>query len=295
MSSQQTNTIEAEDSASIPIHACLNCSTPAPGNFCPTCGQETAQGPQSFAQYFQGSIARVTSGRSQIWQTLLKLFFSPGALTVEYKAGRRARYLRPLQLYLLVSVIVFATVQFFGLSLSLRFFDEQGLHLLRNAPPIVDPVHGQSRLMTAMLDILDYINTPGVRRFQALSLEDKFMFLRARRVVYVSYVVLLLVPIFALTLALSYRDRRQRYAEHLVFGLHCQTFLLLMMLVESKLPDIVANALSFWVVAYFVVALRRVYGGTWAETLGRGLIMLTSYFGIFFVANILLIIALLAF
>ena len=239
-------------------------------------------------------MARITSGRSRIWETLLKLFFSPGALTVEYEAGRRARYLRPLQLYLLVSIIVFAIVQFLGLSLSLRFFDEQGLYLLRNAPPIVDPVHGHGRLVTAMLDSLDYINTPGVRRFQALSLEDKFVFLRARRVVYLSYVVLLLVPIFALTLAVSYRDRRRPYAEHLVFGLHCQTLLLLMMLIESKLPGIVANALSFWVVAYFAVALRRVYGGTWAETLGRGLIMLTSYFGIFFVANILLILALFA-
>ncbi len=276
------------------VKACLNCGTPAPGNFCPECGQETVQGPRSIAQYFQESMTRAAIGRSRLWQTLSKLLFSPGALTVEYKAGRRARYLRPLQLYLLTSVIVFAAVQFFGLSLGLRFVDEQGLHLLRNTPPVVDKVQGQGQLVTAMLGILDHIDTPGVRRFQAMSIEDKFTFLRARRVVVVSYVILLLVPIFALTLGLSYRDRRRHYAEHLVFGLHCQTFLLFMLLVESKLPTVVANALSFWVVAYFTIALKRVYGGTWAETLGRGLIMLTAYFGIFFVANLLLIVAILA-
>lgn len=294
MTSLPPEIVEADALSPSHVKACLNCGTPAPGNFCPECGQETSRGPRSLATYFRESIARIAAGRSRLWQSLSKLFFAPGALTVEYRAGRRARYLRPLQLYLMASVIVFAAVQLFGLSLGLRFIEEQGLHLLRNTPPVVDEVKGKGQLVTAMLGILDYVDTPGVRRFQALSLEDKFTFLRARRGVYVSYVLLLMVPIFALALALSYRDRRRRYAEHLVFGLHCQTFLLFMLLVESKLPSIVANALSFWVVAYFTVALKRVYGGTWAETLGRGLIMSTAYFGIFFVANLLLIVALLA-
>lgn len=274
--------------------ACLNCGAAAPGNFCPECGQETDRALRTFAQYFRESITRTAAGQSRLWQSLLKLFFAPGVLTVEYKAGRRARYLRPLQLYLMASVIVFALVQTFGLSLGLRFVEEHGLYLLRNTPPVVDEAKGQGQLVTAMLGILDYVDTTGVRRFQALSLKDKFTFLRAKRMAYVSYVLLLMVPIFAMALALSYRDRHRRYAEHVVFGLHCQTFLLFMLLVESKLPAIVANALSLWVIAYFTVALKRVYGGTWAETVGRGLIMLTSYFAIFFVANLLLIVALLA-
>ena len=130
--------VENDDLSPGQVKACLNCATPAPGNFCPECGQETAQGSRSFAQYFHESMTRAAMGRSRLWQTLSKLLFSPGALTVEHKAGRRARYFRPLQLYLLTSVIVFAAVQFFGLSLGLRFVDEQGLHLLRNAPPVVD-------------------------------------------------------------------------------------------------------------------------------------------------------------
>lgn len=236
MTSLPPEIVEADALSPSHVKACLNCGTPAPGNFCPECGQETARGPRPLAQYFRESIARIAAGRSRLWQSLSKLFFAPGALTVEYKAGRRARYLRPLQLYLMASVIVFAAVQLFGLSLGLRFIEEQGLHLLRNTPPVVDEVKGKGQLVTAMLGILDYVDTPGVRRFQALSLEDKFTFLRARRVVYVSYVLLLMVPIFALALALSYRDRRRRYAEHLVFGLHCQTYLLVMLLIESKLP-----------------------------------------------------------
>ena len=40
-----------------------------------------------------------------------------------------------------------------------------------------------------------------------------------------------------------------------------------------------------------LTALKRVYGGKWAETLGRGLIISTSYFSIFFVSTLLLIVA----
>jgi len=47
------------------------------------------------------------------------------------------------------------------------------------------------------------------------------------------------------------------------------------------------------VIAYFIVALKRVYGGTWVETLGRGSIILTLYFTTFFAANLLLVFALL--
>jgi hypothetical protein len=148
--------------------------------------------------------------------------------------------------------------------------------------------------MTPVQIILDHFDTPSVRRFGAMSPEERFTFLRARRAQYVSYFVLFLVPVYALTLGLFYRSRRRRYAEHLIFGLHCQSFLLFMLLIEAKLPAILADALSFWAIAYFTIALKRVYGGTWAETLGRGTAILALYFAIFFVANLLLVFALLA-
>ena len=293
MTSQEIHCAETDDASTNRAPRCRNCGSPAPGNFCPACGQETARDPQSLTDWLRGSIARTLSRRGRLWLTLSQLLFVPGALTAEYNAGRRARYFRPLQVYLSASVIVFACVQFFGLSPSLRFYGEQGIHLLRSSPVVGDD-HGQSHQPTAMQIVLDHIDTAGVRRFRAMSLEDRFKFLRARRAMYVSYLILFLVPFFALTLRLFYRDRRRNFAEHLVFGLHCQTFLLLVLLVEARLPAIFANALSLWLVAYLMLALKRVYGGIWIEALGRGTIILTLYFVIYFVANLLLVLALLS-
>jgi uncharacterized protein DUF3667 len=294
MTSQEPDFFQNDKSSPDGVNLCLNCGTPAPGNFCPECGQETAREPRTLADFLRGRVAQYITRKNQLWQTLSQLFFAPGTLTVEYLAGRRVRYLRPFKLYLITSVIVFATVQLFGLNLDLRFYGNQGVHVLRSTrlPVDEDSVYGMR--LTPVQIIVDHFTTPAVRRFKAMSPEERFTFLRARRAPYVSYFVLFLVPAFALTLELFFRSRRRRYAEHMVFGLHCQTFLLVILLLEAKLPVVLANALSYWVIAYFAIALKRVYGGTWNQNLGRGLLVLALYFAIYSLANFLLVFALLA-
>ncbi|MCX7173685.1 MAG: DUF3667 domain-containing protein [Proteobacteria bacterium] len=285
------NIVDESTPVQVRFPNCANCGALASDKFCPKCGQETLSEPPTVADFLRMHIRRYATWEGMFWQTFSKLFFAPGSLTVEYAAGRRSRYLRPLQLYLTASVIVFATAQLFGLSLELRLLGDYGIHLVRASSLVEDENIRGSRLMPAQI-IADYVDTPAVREFKSMSREDRFRFLRARRVQYVSYFVLLLVPLYAAILKLCYIDRRRRYAEHLVFGLHAHSFLLFMLLIEAKLPTIAADALSLWVIAYFVIALKRVFGGTWIETVGRGTAMLTLYFATFFVGNLLLVLAL---
>jgi hypothetical protein len=282
------------DSSVHDVHRCLNCGQAAPANFCPHCGQETAPPPSSLGGFLRGRFASYVTREGQLRQTVSRLLWHPGALTAEYLAGRRARYLRPMQVYLMVSVIVFAAVQLFGLNLDLRFYGERGVHVLRSARPTGEGSQGGGLVPSPVRIVQDYVDLPAVRRFAALSPQERFAFLRARRAPYVSYFVLFLVPVFALALGVFYRRQERPFADHLVFGLHGQAFLLLVLLVESALPAIVANALSLWVISYFMIALKRVYGGNWAASIWRGAIILTLYFAIFFVANLLLVLALLA-
>lgn len=194
----------------------------------------------------------------------------------------------------MVSVVVFAPVQLFGLNFDLRFYGERGVHVLRSARPTGEGSQGGGLVPSPVRIVQDHVDLPAVRRFAALLPEERFAFLRARRAPYVSYFVLFLVPVFALALGVFYRRQGRPFADHLVFGLHGQTFLLLVLLVESAMPAIVANALSLWVISYFMIALKRVYGGSWAASIWRGATILSLYFAIFFVANLLLVLALLA-
>ena len=91
--------------------------------------------------------------------------------------------------------------------------------------------------------------------------------------------------------AFCYRNRRRRYVEHLVFFLHAQSFLLLMLLVEAKLPGVLSMVGSLWVIVYFLVALKRVYDGNWADTLVRGAAALVLTIATFLVTAFMLVYA----
>lgn len=263
---------------------CLDCGAPSPGNFCPQCGQETAAPELRPAAWLRTSSSGVPGREGRLRRTMSQLLFAPGSLTLEYLAGRRARYLRPLQVYLTASLIVFAAVQFLGLGLSLRFVGDAGIYLLRSAPP--DSAQAQRNVAIQL--VIDHVDVPAVRHFAALSVPERFAFMRARRALAVSYFILCLVPAFAWAVGLAYRDRRRPYGEHLVFALHGQALLLLALGVGAMLPAALANALSLAVLAYLGAALRRVHGGTWSATLARGALVVGAYFGAFFAANLLL-------
>ena len=273
---------------------CLNCGADAPGNFCAACGQETATDPQPLGATLRDAISRSVGRGGKLRQTLALLLFAPGALTLEHRAGRRVRYLRPLQVYLLASVVVFAAVQVFALDLGLRIVGNEGVYLLRSARPAMVQAAGPRQRLTPVQIILDHADTPGVQLLRAMSPDERFAFLKARRTAAVSWFLLLLVPLLALTLGLVFRRPRRSYAEHLVFGLHSQAFLLLALLAEAVLPTLAANVLSLVVIAWFAIAFRRVYGGSWPATVLRTIVILTLYFAIFFACNLVLVYALLA-
>lgn len=95
---------ERADAASAGGRAdCLNCGAPLRGPYCAACGQEDRD-PDPPAHVLAREMAADALGAdSATVRTLRLLLLRPGALTAEYFAGRRARYLAPLRLYLLLS------------------------------------------------------------------------------------------------------------------------------------------------------------------------------------------------
>ena len=90
---------------------CRNCGAPAPGAYCPACGQETRARLPTFAQFMREAAGRYVALDGRLWRTLGPLVFRPGFLTREYFAGRRRRYIRPARLFLVSSVLLFAALR----------------------------------------------------------------------------------------------------------------------------------------------------------------------------------------
>ncbi|MDE2049612.1 MAG: DUF3667 domain-containing protein [Gammaproteobacteria bacterium] len=90
---------------------CANCGALLAGRYCSECGQRHHDQPvHHFWHFISEAIEDLTHADSRLWQTLIALLFRPGFLTREFLEGRRVRYLPPLRLYLVVSVIFFVIV-----------------------------------------------------------------------------------------------------------------------------------------------------------------------------------------
>ena len=89
----------------------------------------------------------------------------------------------------------------------------------------------------------EYVDTPGIRRLKALTPEEQLKVTRERGIHYLPYLALGLVPVYAALLQWVYRPRHRRYGAHLVFGLYTHSFLLLIVVIEAKLPPALATPL----------------------------------------------------
>jgi hypothetical protein len=89
---------------------CRNCGEALLGPYCSHCGQNEGRGDFSFGDVAGELLDEVFSWDSRLWRTLVPLVFRPGFLTAEFIAGRRARYMPPFRLYLIISFVLFLVV-----------------------------------------------------------------------------------------------------------------------------------------------------------------------------------------
>ncbi|MFK8009426.1 MAG: DUF3667 domain-containing protein [Saprospiraceae bacterium] len=94
-------------------HVCRNCDfeNKSSFQFCPNCGQKNTDGKITFSELwseFQDSVLNI---ESRTWRTFKSLFI-PGKLTLEYFAGRHRKYVHPLRLLLVTSVLVIVAMSF---------------------------------------------------------------------------------------------------------------------------------------------------------------------------------------
>lgn len=93
-----------------PEPTCANCGSTGLDRFCPRCGQETP-GPEDFkVRHFLAEIfSSITSFEGRFFRTVVTLVAHPGWLTKDYFDGRRQRYLKPVQLFVVCNLIYFLT------------------------------------------------------------------------------------------------------------------------------------------------------------------------------------------
>lgn len=93
---------------------CLNCGATLRGQYCWNCGQRGNTRLISLGELIRDAFGDMFELDSRLWRTLIPLVAKPGHLTAEYLRGRRARFMPPFRMYLVLSFLFFLLSQMLG-------------------------------------------------------------------------------------------------------------------------------------------------------------------------------------
>lgn len=242
--------------------------------------------------FLKETTEELTHWDGKVPATLRTLFLRPGALTIDFLAGRRARWLSPLRVYLICSVALFA-----GRAL----IDEVGLRPTREMAGVsfkredgrTGPLTPEERQEIAKgLPARIF----GVEQFER-ALTDPRPLNRAFEST-LPRAMFILLPVFALLTNLAWRKAQPRYPAHLYVALHIHAaifgaFLIFSLLVGVTRPDWIAAAIGLafmgYVAWYGLTALRRVFGDSWPRTIAKAAAVGAVYFVFFSTVGMLLL------
>jgi hypothetical protein len=281
-----------KENATASVGKCANCHTPLRGPFCFVCGQRNEPHVHSFWEFLREAAEGLTHADSRVWRTLWPLLFRPGFLTVQYRLGRRARYLPPFRLYLVLSVLFFLVAAAMPHRIAMFSLNLDGATVMTpieidaNAPAgetpqqRVDRFCGQmqyegpfeSWLKPRMRESCRKIGNDGGAGLGTSILHN------APRALFV------LLPLLALVMRLMYV--KPYYVEHLLFFIHAHSFIFLSLLLYLPLSGWVENTwievplsvlVALYVPWYLFRAMRRVYGQGWFVTFLKYCVLSLAY------------------
>ncbi len=274
---------------------CQNCGAPLYGRYCYACGQPVRGLVRHFGSILSDVADSVLNIDERIFRTLAPLYLRPGRLTLDYFAGRRARYVTPFRLVFFLAIIAFFTIQ---LTVRAGFTHDAvqvqatpaASHPADTAPgPTVSDTHFANgnialngrTLWNRASKPLHVAWLPGFANdWLNDSIENARVNLRAfssgnadearaagRRVTLGLFaaaptVLFVLLPLFALLLKVFYLFKRRLYMEHLIVAMHSHAFLMLSMLVLVLL-----GVLKAWLVptaGWIGVPLAVLSAAAWA-------------------------------
>jgi hypothetical protein len=291
------------------LPTCGNCGTALTGPYCANCGQHAHSSARHLHLVVHDAWHDLTHLDGRLWHTLAVLLVRPGRLTIDYFDEKRSRYLPPVRLYLVLSVL------FFSLSGSIGSGFHDGSRIVvpqdlqREIGKESDPEEREAlKQAQARLESLrpqsggascDSIRLARFARVEQAARDAckrivadegrSFLSILAHNIPRMMFVFL---PLVAAVMRLLYLRPRRYYVEHLVLLLHNHSALYLVFsvinlvgllgtiwspaaMVSSGLAKLAACGYVPW---YLFTAMRKYYAQARLLTLAKFSALLSVYF-----------------
>src|SRR5262245_38237473 len=236
---------------------CRNCQAELHGRFCHACGQKAVASVVSLRDVVHEAIHEFAHlDDSKIVQTLKLLLFKPGELTAEFLRGRRARYVPPLRLYLVCSLLFFALAAW-------------------SRSPFIN-------IRMTKNDIQLSAQREAARKETVARLEH----LRDEITHNTPRAMFVLMPAFGVLTWALFRRAQPYYVPHLYYAIHFHAFVFLMLglrvglSLSGRIGDVIGGLFPLTIGPYHYMALRRVFGGTRWQVAWKGTTIALAYVGL---------------
>ena len=232
---------------------CSNCGRSLQGPYCAACGQKAAPLNPTVREFLHDLSHELLHFDGKIIQSVRLLLTRPGFLTREQFEGHRVRYVSPIRLYLVFSVLYFAVAAIAAPGNAVR--------ITATPEPGEDPTQVE------------------IRRQKIEVAANEALIHRAPRAMF------LLVPVFAALVAATTRSSGRNYPQHLYFSLHLHAAWFCAAAIVAAvrwtgvgwLSATVSAVASLYGAAYFVLALRRAHGTTAVSATLRAAAIFAAY------------------
>jgi hypothetical protein len=247
-----------------PAARCASCAAALAGPYCAQCGEKRLdRHDYALGHWLEHTVDAFTHFDLKVPLGLWSLLRRPGTMTADVLAGRRVRWPKPFQAFLVANVLFYAASSAFGLNVFETPFQYQTRTFYG------DTVRAWSAANAADLGVSmdDY-----AERFDDLAHTLS------------KTLVVFFVPVFAAAFGLLHAGRRRYALEHVTVGVHFSTLVLLLFPLSVPLfvaavvlgvpgsEDDVATLISAaFFAAYGAAFCRRVYGDPWPGAVLRGL------------------------
>lgn len=271
---------------------CANCQTELAqnDNYCPYCGQKVQDLRIGFWQLTVEFLSNNFNFDTRLGRSAIALVTRPGKLTKEFNEGKRANYVKPLQMYFFVSFVFFLMAGLFdqetstdtGLPSSIRFTmdgEQKDLMDITRTDSLGEEA-AEEMLVNQIFDndSLDDFSRKAASQLVKMTTPEGLNNLMDTLYSNVSIAMFALMPLFGAILWLMVRKQNPFYIDSLIFSIHFHTMAFLLLLIELIFgliydSEITIIIFGFLMMIYLIISLKAAFRFNWKRAIKRALML----------------------
>ena len=239
-------------SSQIERKLCKNCNSELVGLYCSECGQKNSQ-LLSIKETLKEFTDNVFSFDTRFFITLKYLITKPGLLTTEYWLGRRTKYLPPLRLYLVMSLMYFFISSIINPGTDISLYKSD----FRENPFQFELGNSSPAIVAPFVDFFQENFNKGVMVAEKKELTEHDLVWSN-----MPTAMFILMPFMAFCVYLLNKKKKQLYSYHLITVLHFHSFIFFIFTLEEIVP-IIEIFTKLYLLYYIFFMFKNIYQDSW--------------------------------